>query len=79
MKYEPMKDHAERKRISALIERCGKEQTMYYVNPNEVLKLFTAYIEEYGHVISKDTAIEELQDALDNAECEWIGADDDNN
>jgi hypothetical protein len=28
MKYEPTKDHAERKRILALIERCGKEQTM---------------------------------------------------
>lgn len=28
MKYEPVKDHAERKRISALIERCEKEETM---------------------------------------------------
>jgi rubrerythrin len=28
MKHEPVKDHAERKRISALIERCEKEQTM---------------------------------------------------
>lgn len=28
VKYKPVKDHAERKRISALIERCGKEQTM---------------------------------------------------
>ena len=52
---------------------------MYYVNPNEVLKLFTAYIEEYGDTLPRDKAIEELQDALDNAECEWIGADDDNN
>ena len=32
MKHEPVKDHAERKRISALIERCGKEQTMRYEN-----------------------------------------------
>lgn len=28
MKHEPMKDHAERKRLLALIERCEKEQTM---------------------------------------------------
>ena len=28
MKHEPIGDHAERKRISALIERCRKEQTM---------------------------------------------------
>ena len=29
MKHEPIGDHAERKRISALIERCRKEQTMW--------------------------------------------------
>lgn len=28
MNHEPVKDHAERKRISALIEQCEKEQTM---------------------------------------------------
>ena len=28
MKHEPIGDHAERKRILALIERCEKEQTM---------------------------------------------------
>lgn len=28
MKYEPVQDHAERKRILALIERCEKEQMM---------------------------------------------------
>ena len=49
---------------------------MYYVNPNEVVKLFTAYIEEYGDMLSRNEAIEELQDALDSAECEWIEADD---
>ena len=32
MKYEPVKDHAERKRILSLIERCKKEQTMKYEN-----------------------------------------------
>ena len=49
---------------------------MYYVNPNEVLKLFTAYIEEYGDTLPRDKAIEELQDALDDAGCVWEGADD---
>ena len=28
MKHEPVKDHAERKRISDLIEQCETEQTM---------------------------------------------------
>lgn len=28
MKYEPVKDYAERKRISALIDQCEKERTM---------------------------------------------------
>ena len=53
-----------------------KEQTMYYVNPTEVLQLFIAYIAVYGDTLSRDNAIEELQDALDDAECEWIGEDD---
>lgn len=46
---------------------------MYYVNPDEVMKLFTAYLEEYsGDMISKSCAIAELQDALESAECELI-------
>ena len=45
---------------------------MYYVNPSEVLRLFMAYLEGYGNTLSKDSAIEELQDALDSAECQWI-------
>ena len=45
---------------------------MYYVNPHDVLKLFTDYIAEYGEVISRNTVINELKDALDSAECEWI-------
>lgn len=46
---------------------------MFYVNPNEVMKLFKAYLEEYKiEMITKGTAIEELQDALDSAEREWI-------
>lgn len=45
---------------------------MYYVNPSEVIRLFKAYLGEYGDTLSKDSAIEELQDALDSAECQWI-------
>lgn len=45
---------------------------MYYVNPSEVMRLFKAYLEEYKDMILKASAIEELQDALDSAECEWI-------
>lgn len=45
---------------------------MYYVNPSEVMRLFKAYLSEYGDMISKETAIDELQDALDSAECELI-------
>lgn len=46
---------------------------MFYVNPNEVMRLFKAYLEEYKiEMITKETAIEELQDALDSAEREWI-------
>lgn len=39
MKYEPVKDHAERKRISALIEQCEKEQTMRDITlmPNDYI------------------------------------------
>ncbi len=49
---------------------------MYYVNPSEVMRLFKAYLEEYKGMITTETAIEELQDALDNAECEWIDKED---
>ena len=45
---------------------------MYYVNPSEVMRLFKAYLKEYKGMIATETAIEELQDALDSAECEWI-------
>lgn len=45
---------------------------MYYVNPSEVMRLFKAYLEEYKGMITKETALDELQDALDSAECEWI-------
>ena len=48
---------------------------MYYVNPSEVMRLFKAYLEEYKGMITKGTAIDELQDALDSAECEWIDKD----
>ena len=48
---------------------------MYYVNPSEVMRLFKAYLEEYKDMLSKEAAIDELQDALDNAECQWVEAD----
>ena len=49
---------------------------MYYVNPSEVMRLFKKYLEEYKDMLSKESAIEELQDALDSAECEWVEAED---
>ena len=49
---------------------------MYYVNPSEVMRLFKKYLEEYEDTLSKESAIEELQDALDSAECQWIEAED---
>ena len=45
---------------------------MYYVNPSEVMRLFKEYLKEYGDMLSKESAIDELQDALDSAECQWI-------
>lgn len=45
---------------------------MYYVNPSEVMRLFKAYLEEYKGMITKEKVIDELQDALDSAECEWV-------
>lgn len=45
---------------------------MYYVNPEDVMRLFKVYLKDYGPMISKETAIEELKDALDSAEMEWI-------
>ena len=51
---------------------------MYFVNPNEVMRLFKAYLDEYPGLISKETAKDELQDALDNAECEWVEKGDEN-
>ena len=40
MKHEPVKDHAERKRISALIERCGKEQTMRLIDADKLIRKY---------------------------------------
>ena len=48
---------------------------MYYVNPSEVMRLFKAYLEEYNDMLSKEAAIDELQDALDSAECQWVEAE----
>ena len=49
---------------------------MYFVNPEDVMRKFKDYLEEYEGLISKETAIEELEDALDSAEIEWIDRDD---
>lgn len=49
---------------------------MYYVNPSEVMTLFKTYLEEYKDMLSKESAIDELQDALDGAECQWVEAED---
>ena len=49
---------------------------MYYVNPSEVMKLFKAYLEEYGDMLSKDSAINELGDALASAECRRVETED---
>ena len=48
---------------------------MYYVNPAEVMRLFKAYLEEYGDMLSKDSVINELEDALASAECQWVEAE----
>lgn len=50
---------------------CGG-RIMYYVNPSEVMRLFKKYLEEYKDMLSKEQAINELQDALDSAECQWV-------
>lgn len=50
---------------------------MYYVNPKDVMHNFKSYLSEYADLISKETAIEELKDALDNADIEWIDKGDD--
>lgn len=49
---------------------------MYFVNPEDVMRAFKSYLEDYGDMISKETAIEELKDALDSAEMEWIDRED---
>ena len=43
MKHEPVKDHAERKRILALIEQCGKEQTMRPIDADELMKAYARF------------------------------------
>lgn len=46
---------------------------MRYVNPADVMSRFLRYLKDYdSELISKDIAVEELQDALDDAEYEEI-------
>jgi len=49
-----------------------QEVVMYFVNPEDVMRLFKDYVEVYNGLISKEIAYEELENALDNAEGEWI-------
>lgn len=42
---------------------------MRYVLSESVMYKFKKYLEKYGNMLSKEQAIEELQDALDSAEC----------
>lgn len=51
---------------------------MYYVDPNDVMRRFKDYLSDYDEaMITKELAIEELQDALDDADCEYIDKEDD--
>lgn len=44
-----------------------------YVKPEDVIKKFKAYLDDYpSDMISKDVAIDELSDALDDVEYEEI-------
>lgn len=46
---------------------------MFYVNPEDVLNKFIRYLQNYdSDMISKNIAIDELRDALDDAEYEVI-------
>ena len=46
---------------------------MKYVNPEDVLNRFIRYINEYdSELLSRDVVIEELQDALEDANYEEI-------
>ena len=46
---------------------------MRYVNPSDVLGRFCDYLSDYDHdLISKENAIQELQDALDSADYEEV-------
>lgn len=45
---------------------------MIYVKPSDVLEKFIRYLKEYPDMISKTQAIDELRDALDDAEYQEI-------
>jgi hypothetical protein len=50
---------------------------MCFVNPEDVMRLFKTYLEDYKGLISKEVAIENLEDALDSAEMRLVERDDD--
>lgn len=70
MKHEPVKDHAERKRISALIEQCEKEQTMKQltINPNNR----QYYSEDFIKGFECGTQRQLEADKADRPQGEWI-------
>lgn len=53
-----------------------QEVVMYFVNPEDVMRLFKTYVENYNGLISKEIAYEELENALDSAEGMWIKKED---
>lgn len=45
---------------------------MIYVKPSDVMERFVKYLKDYGDMISKESAIEELKDALEDVDYEEI-------
>ena len=70
MKHEPIGDHAERKRILALIEQCGKEQTMKQIkiNPNNE----PYYSEDFIKGFKCGTQRQLEADKADRPQGKWI-------
>ena len=62
MKHEPIDSHAERKRISALIEQCEKEKTMRLIDAEWLKQNFnTVFWSEIGKIIDSAPTIRTKQ------------------
>ena len=78
MKYEPVKDQAERKRIFALIEQCEKEQTMSEVQTiisgSHVIPILTDgiyfYVNYDGTVYDRFTTLDDARSAAIDYICQ---------